>query len=107
MTKTLSDAFNQLRLQFGDKLSSLQPWAHAATASAALNSLGFSAKRYCHGDSGSGKDWGFGDGWGHCYSKNIRLQDGTLVELGRVGDGGWMGQGTFFFHASRISVEWC
>ena len=41
--KDLSDAFNQLRLQFGDKLSSLQPWAHAATASAALDSLGFSA----------------------------------------------------------------
>lgn len=41
--KDLSDAFNQLRLQFGDKLSSLQPWAHTATASAALDSLGFSA----------------------------------------------------------------
>ena len=41
--KDLSDAFNQLRLQFGDKLSSLQPWAYAATASDALDSLGIDA----------------------------------------------------------------
>src|SRR5690625_4155110 len=31
--KDLSDAFNQLRLQFGDQLSSLQPWAYAARVS--------------------------------------------------------------------------
>src|SRR5690625_6855366 len=40
--KDLSDAFNQLRLQFGDQLSSLQPWAYAATAGAALDALGAS-----------------------------------------------------------------
>src|SRR5690606_2471812 len=40
--KDLSDAFNALRLQFGDKLGALQPWAYAATANAALDALEFS-----------------------------------------------------------------
>lgn len=38
--KDLSDAFNEIRLQFGDTLSALKPWAYAATAAAARNELG-------------------------------------------------------------------
>lgn len=38
--KDLSDAFNSIRLQWGTQLSSLQPWATAATADIALSSLG-------------------------------------------------------------------
>ncbi len=38
--KDLSDAFNSIRLQWGTKLSSLQPWATAATADIALSNLG-------------------------------------------------------------------
>lgn len=40
--KDLSDAFNQLRLQFGDQLSNLQTWATASTALEARNELGAS-----------------------------------------------------------------
>lgn len=40
--KDLSDAFNALRLQFGDQLSNLQPWATAATQDAAQTALGMS-----------------------------------------------------------------
>lgn len=38
--KDLSDAFNSIRLQWGTQLSSLQPWATAATADIALSNLG-------------------------------------------------------------------
>lgn len=38
--KDLSDAFNQLRLQFGEQLSNLQPWATAPTQDAAQDALG-------------------------------------------------------------------
>lgn len=38
--KNLSDAFNSIRLQWGTQLSSLQPWATAATADIALSNLG-------------------------------------------------------------------
>lgn len=41
--KDLSDAFNALRLQFGDQLSNLQPWATAPTQGAAQTALGMSA----------------------------------------------------------------
>lgn len=40
--KDLSDAFNQLRLQFGDQLSSLQPWATAPTLDDAHDAFGLS-----------------------------------------------------------------
>lgn len=40
--KDLSDAFNALRLQFGDQLSNLQPWATAATQAEAQEALGMS-----------------------------------------------------------------
>lgn len=40
--KDLSDAFNQLRLQFGDQLSNLQPWATAPTIDAAHTAFGLS-----------------------------------------------------------------
>lgn len=38
--KDLSDEFNSIRLQWGAQLSSLQPWATAATADIALSNLG-------------------------------------------------------------------
>jgi hypothetical protein len=38
--KDLSDAFNQIRVQWGAQLSSLQPWSTAATAAAARVALG-------------------------------------------------------------------
>src|SRR5690606_35425251 len=41
--KDLSDAFNALRLQFGDQLSNLQPWATAPTLDEAQTALGMSA----------------------------------------------------------------
>src|SRR5690606_20316863 len=41
--KDLSDAFNALRLQFGDQLSNLQPWATAPTLDAAQTAFGMSA----------------------------------------------------------------
>jgi hypothetical protein len=41
--KDLSDAFNQIRLQWGTQLGSLQPWAYAATGDIALGQLGGSA----------------------------------------------------------------
>ena len=41
--KDLSDAFNALRLQFGDQLANLQPWATAPTQAEAQTALGMSA----------------------------------------------------------------
>lgn len=41
--KDLSDAFNQLRLQFGTQLSNLQEWATAPTLNEAHDKLGFSS----------------------------------------------------------------
>lgn len=38
--KDLSDAFNQIRLNWGTQLSSLQPWATAATAAQAREAMG-------------------------------------------------------------------
>lgn len=40
--KDLSDAFNALRLEFGDQLSNLQPWATAPTLDAAHTAFGLS-----------------------------------------------------------------
>src|SRR5690606_37260418 len=40
--KDLSDAFNALRLQCGDQLSNLQPWATAPTQAEAQMALGMS-----------------------------------------------------------------
>lgn len=40
--KDLSDAFNALRLEFGDQLSNLQPWATAPTLDAAHAAFGLS-----------------------------------------------------------------
>lgn len=85
--KDLSDAFNQLRLQFGDKLSSLQPWAHAATASAALDALDFST---------SGKVISTGDpeaargalGLNSAATRNVGLAAGDVLEVGSYGFGG-------------------
>ena len=93
--KDLSDAFNQLRLQFGDKLSSLQPWAHAATASAALDSLGFSAsgKGVAAGTQAQGRA-ALGLGTAAQATLTTSATDGTAGRVLRVGDGGWMGQGT-------------
>lgn len=41
--KDLSDAFNQIRLQWGQQLASLGDWATAATATEALQDLGFTS----------------------------------------------------------------
>ena len=41
--KDLSDAFNALRLEFGDQLSNLQPWATAPTLDEAHDAFGLSA----------------------------------------------------------------
>lgn len=38
--KDLSDAFNQIRLQWGTQLGGLQPWSYAPTAAAARDQLG-------------------------------------------------------------------
>ena len=96
--KDLSDAFNQLRLQFGGKLSSLQPWAHAATARAALDSLGFSesGKVIATGTPEQGRA-GMGLGSAATATLTVSNADGTVGRVLKVGDGGWMGQMEAYF----------
>lgn len=85
--KDLSDAFNQLRLQFGDKLSSLQPWAYAATASAALDSLGFSdsGKSVATGTPAQGRA---GLGLKSAATMDVGTASGNVMEVGAFGLGG-------------------
>lgn len=84
--KDLSDAFNQLRLQFGDKLSSLQPWAYAATASAALDALGFSAsgKTVATGTAAQGR---VGLGLKTASTRDVGVSRGNVMEVGAFGIG--------------------
>ena len=84
--KDLSDAFNQLRLQFGDKLSNLQPWAHAATASAALDSLGFSTsgKSVATGTPAQGRT---GLGLGAAATRDVGTEAGQVLQVGAFGLG--------------------
>lgn len=90
--KDLSDAFNQLRLQFGDKLSSLQPWAYAATASAALDSLGFSesGKTVATGTPEQGRA---GLGLKSAATRNVVSSITDSSEGGKVLTQNWMGLG--------------
>lgn len=91
--KDLSDAFNQLRLQFGDKLGALQPWAYAATANAALDALEFSAtgKAIARGSAAQGRG---ALGLGAAATRDVALPQsmaggdtGLLVPVGYCGIG--------------------
>lgn len=86
--KDLSDAFNQLRLQFGDKLANLKPWAYAATANAALDGLGFSAsgKAIATETPEQGRT---ALGLGTAATRNVGTSSGNVME---VGAGGWLGR---------------
>lgn len=108
--KGLSDAFNQLRLQFGDKLSSLQPWAHAATASAALDALGFSAsgKAVATGDPSAALDV-LGFGTPEQGRAMLELKSAATKDVGvgdddvmPVGAGGWLGSAVAYFPPPQV-----
>ena len=93
--KDLSDAFNALRLQFGDQLSNLQPWATAPTASAAMDGLEFSAvgKSVATGNAAAGRTaLGLGTSSVRDTVSGVYGVGANRVLL--VGSGGWLGQGT-------------
>lgn len=87
--KDLSDAFNQLRLEFGDRLSSLQPWAYAATANQALIDLGFSSvgRSVATGNAAQGRS-ALGLGTAATLSHTTSRTDATPGRALRVADFG-------------------
>lgn len=84
--KDLSDAFNQLRLQFGDQLSNLQPWATAPTQDAAQTALGMSAsgKAVATGTPAQGRTV---LGLGTAATRDVGTGSGNVMQ---VGAGGWL-----------------
>lgn len=93
--KDLSDAFNALRLQFGDQLSNLQPWATAPTLDAAQTAFGMSAsgKAVAMGTPAQGRT---ALGLGTAVTRDVvsSRKDGTTGRLLAVGSGGLMSTGT-------------
>lgn len=105
--KDLSDAFNQLRLQFGDKLSALQPWAHAATASAAMDALGFSSvgKTVATGSAAQGRG---ALGLGTAATANVTTSntDTTAGRVMKVGDFGFgVGQFNYYMAGYPTAIQ--
>lgn len=91
--KDLSDAFNQIRLQWGTQLSSLQPWAYAATADIALGDLGGSASGIAvfKGTQAQGRT-ALGLGSAATATLNTTVTDSTPDRVMRTGSGGILGQ---------------
>ena len=90
--KDLSDAFNSIRLQWGTQLSSLQPWATAATADIALANLGGSAPGTAvfKGDAAAGRT---ALGLGNAATRAVQTSPtdttaGALMAVGAFGLGG-------------------
>lgn len=79
--KDLSDAFNQLRLQFGDQLSNLQPWATAPTQDAALTALGMSTsgKAVATGTPAQGRT---ALGLGTAATRDVGESSGNVMAVG-------------------------
>src|SRR5690606_8420627 len=90
--KDLSDAFNALRLQFGDQLSNLQPWATAPTQDAAQTALGMSAsgKAVATGSPAQGRT---ALALGTAATANVTTSstDTTAGRVMAVGSGGLLG----------------
>src|SRR5690606_12135578 len=93
--KDLSDAFNALRLEFGDQLSNLQPWATAPTLDAAQTALGMSAsgKAVATGTPAQGRA---GLALGSAATRDVvsSRKDSTPGRLLEVGSGGLMSTGS-------------
>lgn len=87
--KDLSDAFNALRLEFGDQLSNLQPWATAPTLDAAQTALGMSAsgKTVATGTPAQGRT-ALGLGTAATVDLTNSPTDTTAGRALKVGDGG-------------------
>lgn len=88
--KDLSDAFNSIRLQWGTQLSSLQPWATAATADIALSNLGGSntGTAVFKGSPAAGRT-ALGLGNAATAALTIGNTDATVGRVLKVGDYGF------------------
>ena len=93
--KDLSDAFNALRLQFGDDLSSLAPWATASTGGEAMDEMGFGATGKAVAEAATPAEARVALELGTAATADLTTSntDSTVGRVLKVGDGGWLGQG--------------